>query len=141
MKKTLILIIASLALISCGQSGSKATANNGNAENSSAEQADAVNVYYFHGKQRCKTCIAVGDLAQKTVSDTFAQNNKVTFIEIDTSLKENEALVEKYQVTWNALIVVKGDNMVDLTEQAFATAINNPEQLSELIVREVNSRL
>lgn len=141
MKKALILIIASLALISCRQSGSKSTTNNDNAEKSSAVQTDAVNVYYFHGKQRCKTCIAVGDVAVKTIADAYANNSNVKFTEVDTSEKENEALVEKYQVTWNALIIAKGDNMVDLTEQAFATAVNNPEQLTELIVGEVNSRL
>lgn len=143
MKKALILIIASLALISCGQSSSKAIAD-GDATRNSAVQSDnasLVNVYYFHGKQRCKTCIAVGDVAVKTIADAYVNNSNVKFTEVDTSEKGNEALVEKYQVTWNALIIAKGDNMVDLTEKAFATAVNNPEQLTELIVSEVNSRL
>jgi len=50
-------------------------------------------------------------------------------------------LVEKYEIGWNSLIIAKGNNTVDITEEAFANAIKKPEALVELINKEINSRL
>lgn len=99
------------------------------------------NVYYFHGKQRCKTCIAVGDLTKKTIEEAFANDDKVKFIEVNTSEKEFADLVERYEVSWNALIIAKGDKSIDLTEQAFANAVNSPEVLEKLIRDEINQNI
>ena len=70
MRKILFLtVIALVSLTACGQNRSNRT----NADESASvhmtaqiDQADVVNVYYFHGKQRCKTCIAVGDVSEKS---------------------------------------------------------------------------
>lgn len=105
---------------------------------SNTEDTELTKVYYFHGKQRCKTCIAVQNLAQKVIEEAYAQNEKVKFVEIDTSNKEFAELVEKYEVSWNALIITKGDTSIDLTEQAFATAVNSPEVFEEKLKEEVN---
>ena len=135
MKNSLLIGIIALLFIACGGNGQKKTTD------SAKTDPDVVNVYYFHGKQRCKTCIAVGDVAQKTIAENYTGNKKVKFTEVNTSEKENETLVEKYQVTWNALIIVKGDNSADITEQAFANAVNNPQVLETLLKDEVNKRL
>jgi len=124
------MLIAALA--ACGQNTQKTA---GNADNK------IVTVYYFHGKQRCKTCIAVQDVAKQTVEKAFADNEKVRFMEINTSEKDNEALVEKYEVTWNALIIAKGEDFIEITDKAFATAVGNPQALENLITEEVNKRL
>ena len=49
--------------------------------------------------------------------------------------------MEKYEVSWNALIIAKGDKYINLTEQAFANAINSPEVLAKLIKDEVNKNI
>lgn len=143
MKTRNLLLVALIALfaISCNSKGQ--TEKNETEETAVATNtadASVVNVYYFHGKQRCKTCIAVGDLTKKTIEETYAGNNKVKFIEVNTSDKQFDDLVNKYEVSWNALIIAKGDNSVDITEEAFANAVNNPNILSDLIKKEVNQR-
>jgi len=135
MNKSILIVLVAMFFMACG----------GKTENKkeqvvSSVDASVVNVYYFHGKQRCKTCIAVGSLAKKTIEENYAGNDKIKFIEIDTSDKQFEELVNKFEVSWNALIITKGDNFVDVTEQAFAHAVNNPAVLSELIKKEVNQR-
>ena len=100
-----------------------------------------VNVLYFRVKQRCETCDAVTHVTQKTIATAFAGNSKVRYIEIENSLKANEALVEKYEVIWNALIIVKGDDVVDITQRAFLNAVNNPQILENLIKEEVHKRI
>jgi len=142
MRQFLIIILAVLSLTACGNRSKNKAAETANVE-TTAQTADpsTVYVYYFHGKQRCKTCIAVGDVTEKTIKDMYAGNPNVKFIEVKTDEDANAALVEKYEVTWNALIIAKGDNNTEITKQAFASAVNNPENLTDLIKTEVDKRL
>lgn len=142
MNKSILILFLAVLFAACGNKTTSKQTENQTQEKQTVTTADAsvVNVYYFHGKQRCKTCIAVGDLAKKTIEETYAGNNKVKFIEVDTSDKKFDDLVNKYEVSWNALIIAKGDNSIDITEQAFANALNNPDVLSDLIKKEVNQR-
>lgn len=137
MKNVTLALLIAFTVTACGQNPKKA----GNTTAQTASDTTIVNVYYFHGKQRCKTCIAVGEVAKHTVEKAFSDNDKVDFTEINTSEKGNEALVEKYEVTWNALIIAKGDNSVEITDQAFATAVGNPQSLENLIKNEVSKHL
>lgn len=136
MKNVLLICLSLLMITACGNGAQKKQSSQ-----TKAEDANTVYAYYFHGKQRCKTCIAVGDLAKLTIETSYAGNSNVKFIEIDTSDKTNEALVERYEVTWNALIIAKGDQSIDITKQAFANAVSNTEVLTELLKTEVNKRL
>lgn len=143
MKQLLILSLAVLSLIACGNRDNKSKAAESATIGTIAQAADPsiVYVYYFHGKQRCKTCIAVGNVSEKTVKDIYAGNPNVKFVEVQTDNEVNAALVEKYEVTWNALIIAKGEDKIELTKQAFAGAVNNPEKLINLIRTEVDKRL
>ena len=142
MNKSILILFLAVLFAACGNKTTSHQPENQIHEKQTVTTADAsvVNVYYFHGKQRCKTCIAVGDLAKKTIEEIYPGNNKIKFIEVDTSDKKFEDLVNKYEVSWNALIIAKGNNSVDITEQAFSNALNNPDVLSDLIKKEVNQR-
>ncbi|MDR2038013.1 MAG: nitrophenyl compound nitroreductase subunit ArsF family protein [Bacteroidales bacterium] len=137
MKRNIMYVLLAFTFVACG---GNSNAKNDKKENTLGTDPSMVNVYYFHGKQRCKTCIAVGEVSGKTTKDNYTGKN-VKFIEVNTSDKQFEKLVEKYQVTWNALIIAKGDNSIDLTEQAFANAIINPPALEEIIKAEIDKRL
>lgn len=134
MKNIVLALMLIAAVTGCQSRG-------GGTTQTAAADPDVVSVYYFHGKARCMTCVAVGDVAKKTVETAFAGNKKVRFVDLDNSEKANETLVKKYEVAWNALIIAKGDNSVEITQQAFATAVNNPQALENLIKDEVNKRL
>lgn len=142
MKNLIIVASMALVMLSCGNK-SKTTQGESNITEMSESKIEStlVYVYYFHGKQRCKTCVAVGDLAKKTIENAYAGNDKVRFVEVNTSEKEYADLVEKYEISWNALIIAKGDQFTDLTEQAFATAVNSPEILENLIKETVNKNI
>ena len=144
MKKvTLALMIIAALTVACNQNPKKAGSNEtSKVETVFTADPSVVYVYYFHGKQRCKTCVAVGDVAKETVEKEYASNEKVVFIEINTASDEEfETLCEKYEVSWNALIIAKGEDFVEITDQAFATAVGNPQALENLIKEEVNKRL
>jgi hypothetical protein len=67
---------------------------------------ERVEVYHFHGNQQCTSCIAVGDLAEKTVNTNFKDelaSGRLVFTHVNAELPENRALAEKYGVTGSSL--------------------------------------
>jgi thiol-disulfide isomerase/thioredoxin len=132
------LFIFAFTLISCGGSTEKQSANSENTE--IAETAKVV-VYYFHGKQRCKTCLAIQKVVEETVAENFAENTDVKFSELDYSDKANEVITQKYEIANSSLFVVAGESFTNLTEVAFANALRNPDDLKGAIVTEVVKHL
>lgn len=107
-----------------------------------------VEVLYFHGKQRCATCMAIEKNARNAVNTQLAsglKNGKVVFKTIDISQKENQKLAEKYQVTWSSLFVVGHNNgketAKNLTLFAFKQARKDPEGFKKGLVQTVKNLL
>lgn len=91
-----------------------------------------VEVLYFHGKQRCPTCIAIGDNSKDVVNKEFAKQVKagqVKFKEIDISTPAGEKVADKYRVTWSSLYVNQWKNgkekRNDMTRFGFENARSN----------------
>jgi hypothetical protein len=67
---------------------------------------EKVEVYHFHGDQQCTSCIAVGDLAEKTVNANFKDelaSGRLIFAHVNYDLPENTGLAKKYGVTGSSL--------------------------------------
>jgi hypothetical protein len=67
---------------------------------------ERVEVIYFHGNQRCASCIAVGELSEKTVNTSFKHelaSGRLVFADVNYDLPENAALKTKYGVTGSSL--------------------------------------
>ncbi|MFA6770393.1 MAG: nitrophenyl compound nitroreductase subunit ArsF family protein [Bacteroidales bacterium] len=150
MKSTLLFMLTLLLITACGggsqdQAKSRTAASKINSaetiDQTNLTDANTVYIYYFHGKQRCKTCIAVEKIVKETIDSSFTEESKVKFNVVLTDEAVNKPLVDKYEISWNSLIIAKGENSVNLTEEAFANAVNKPQVLIDLIKKEVNSRL
>lgn len=129
MKKILLLMTLCLGLFACGN-GNPKTQKSDAQENTK----DRIEVLYFHGKQRCATCMAIELGTKETLEGQFAdelKNGTLVFRIIDISQPENEAFADKYQVTWSSLFVCrwKGGKETPeiLTEFAFGNARTAPE--------------
>ena len=92
-----------------------------------------VEVIYFHSKQRCPTCIAIGHISEEVVNKDLAaqvKGGKLKFKEVDISTTEGEKLGDKYRVTWSSLFVNQWKNgretRNDLTRFGFENARSNP---------------
>lgn len=86
-----------------------------------------VEVYYFHGMRRCATCNAVEKVAQEALKQYFG--DQIVLKSINRDETKNSALVKKYKVAGQALIIVKGDKKFDLTVIAFMNAERSPFRL------------
>ena len=129
MKKIVILMTLCLGLLACGNGNSKAQKGT-DADNTK----DRIEVLYFHGKQRCATCMAIEQQTRETLEEQFAdelKNGALVFRVIDISQPENEALADKYEVTWSSLFVCRWkagrETPESLTEFAFGNARKAPE--------------
>lgn len=111
MKHVILIALVLFCVTGCGDSNRKAQGTETSTAQAVANVAgdELVNVYYFHGKQRCKTCMAVGDITEKAIKDLYPGNPRVRFVEVKTYESKNSALVEKYEAVWNALIIAKGN--------------------------------
>lgn len=128
---TIALLFMSIVLSACAQ--------NERPQNVSTAESDGIEVLYFHGKQRCATCIAIEKQTKQAVEEL--SDNRLTMRTIDISKKENESIVEKYEVAWSSLIVVKDGNVLNLTELGFSLARNNPDGFRERLKSEIKQLL
>ena len=143
MKKLFLILILCMGMIACSHSQTEKKTDN------LQEKKDMVEVLYFHGAQRCKTCKAIEQNAKKIIESNYADEiniGKLVFKSIDLT-QENE-LAKKYEVTWSSLFVIDYDcngneNATNLTDFAFATACNAPDKfksgLSEQLTKMLNN--
>lgn len=107
-----------------------------------------VEVMYFHSKQRCPTCIAIGNNTQEVINKDFAAQVKsgaLKFKEIDISTPEGEKVADKYHVTWSSLFVNKWQNgkevRNDMTRFGFENARTNTAAFKTGLKNKINQLL
>lgn len=115
----------------------KGVALNTGTECTNPQQKEVIKAYYFHATRRCATCIAVEDVTSKTLSETYG--DKILFESIDIEKDEDNSLIKKYKISGQTLLLIKGDKIVDLTNEAFLNARTNPEKLSKKIKKTIDS--
>lgn len=88
-------------------------------------------VYYFHGKRRCITCEAVEKVSKELIVNQYA--GKAQFVSIDREDEQNKALLDRFQVSGQTLLVVQANEVKNITKEAFMYARSNPEKLQALL--------
>ena len=140
MKKLLLIFALMIGLVSCGSGDNTATAK--------SPENDRVEVIYFHGKQRCTTCMAIEKNAKEVVNTHFAnelKNGSVVFKSVDISTPVGEKIADKYEVTWSSLFVNKWkdgkESRNNLTEFGFGNARNNPDGFKKGLADKIRKSL
>ncbi|MCQ2607899.1 MAG: nitrophenyl compound nitroreductase subunit ArsF family protein [Bacteroidales bacterium] len=103
-----------------------------------------VDVVYFHGKQRCVTCLSIEKYAKEAVQEIGADKQTkghVRFEAIDFSTEEGNSIAQEYKVAWSTLFIINGDVRKDITQLAFRYAKNQPEEFKRLLKLEIESIL
>lgn len=141
MKNVILMMAMCLGMFACGNNNAK--------ENKLTEeqsQKDHVEVLYFHGKQRCATCVAIEKNAKEAIETQFANELKsgtVVFKSIDISKAENEKIAEKYEVAWSSLFICRWkdgkETYKNLTEYAFANARTAPDTFKSGVIEKVKA--
>lgn len=104
-----------------------------------AEAAEPVKteVYYFHKNRRCPTCMAIEKNTRQVLKEepfaTAKKNKDLEFRFLNADNSVNKKLVKEFGVSGSALVIVKGDEKTDLTNQAFLYARKQPEKFKQLL--------
>ncbi len=136
MKKLLLALGLILFFAGCGSTQSKPSQN--------TSENDALQVLYFHGKQRCVTCRAIETLTKEVLDKDFAKqtkSGKIVFKVIDISTAEGEKVADKYEITWSSLVLDYKGKVVNLTDMGFSYAKNEPETFKNELRTAINQLL
>lgn len=140
MKKLLVIFALIIGLASCR--------NGENTANAKSPEHDRVEVIYFHGKQRCPTCLAIETNTQELVNNAFAdevKNGNLIFRIVDISTPEGEKIADDYEVTWSSLFVNKWkdgkETRNNMTDFGFGNAKNNPEGFKKGLAEKISESL
>jgi len=139
--KTIRLIIAVLFFLPIVACNSQST--NKQAEVSD-DQSDKIEAYYFHFTARCVTCNTIEAKAKENLQALYpGQFNQglITFQSLNLEESANKPLADRLGVSGQALLIVKGDKKVNLTNEGFLYAVSKPEKFKEIINEKVDGLL
>ena len=110
LTRTVLLAVVAITVGSWAikEFGPARMATSGPAQTSAVlSRPDGVSVINFHGAQRCRTCIRIGDLAKKTVTEDFAaagQAGKLHWEHIDYDEPANAHFVKDYELVSSTVV-------------------------------------
>ena len=131
MKKITIILMA--ALLVCGIAGACMPGKSGGetALDITTPSDSTVEIIYFHGKQRCATCVAIERETKALVEEELAsqvKDGKVSFRIVDISTDQGRRLASQFKVSFSSLFLVTSEGAQDLTRFAFANARNHAQE-------------
>ena len=98
-----------------------------------------IEAYYFHLTSRCVTCKTVEAEAKKDLEGLYG--DKVVFQSLNLEEKSTEPLAEKLKISGQTLLVVRGGKQINLTNDGFLYAVNNPVKFKAIIKQKVDGLL
>ncbi len=130
--KLLIITLISMTLqLSCSSQ------NNSNKADQTDISENVVNVYYFHFERRCITCKAVESVTEEALSELY--NGAVPFEAVNLDTEDGKVIARKIGVSSQSLLIVKGDNKIDITAEAFMNATGKPDELKRILKEKIDA--
>jgi predicted membrane-bound dolichyl-phosphate-mannose-protein mannosyltransferase len=133
MKRIHFLTIAFIALsinFSCTAQPDK------NKKEETTVKGENIEVFYFHYTRRCATCNAVEDVAKEAIEEYYGDD--VFFVSYNLDEDEGKQKAEEIGVSGQTLIIVSGENKINITNEAFMNARSNPDKLKEIIKEKID---
>jgi hypothetical protein len=124
-----------IPIISVAQTNQKAT---------STATSDKIEAYYFHFSARCVTCKTVEAQTRQDIEVLYPEkvkSGKMSFQAINLDDASSKAIAEKLQISGQTLLLVKGNQKINITNEGFLYAVSNPEKLKSIIKTKVDGLL
>ena len=100
-----------------------------------------VEVYYFHMTVRCTTCKTVEAEARKNVEMLYADQfkaGKISFTALNLEEATGKSMGEKLGVNSQTLLIVKGDQKINITNEGFLYAVSQPQKFTEVMKSKID---
>jgi hypothetical protein len=98
-----------------------------------------IEAYYFHNTARCITCKTVEAEAKTDLENLYG--GKVSFKALNLEEDATKMIADKLQVSGQTLLIVKGDQKINLTNEGFMYARTNPLKFKSIIKEKVDKLL
>jgi hypothetical protein len=106
---------------------------------STGSTANKVEAFYFHNTSRCVTCKAVEAEAKADLESLYGK--QVTFTALNLEEDTTNPIAEKLKVSGQTLLLLKGDQQINLTNEGFLYARTNPAKFKRIIKEKVDKLL
>ena len=136
MRKFLLMsfVLITLVGISCSaQTNQKPT--------SPVTKSGDVEVYYFHMTTRCVTCKTIEAEARKDIEMLYPEqfkSGKITFTALNIEEPAGQITGEKLGVNSQTLLIVKGDQKINITNEGFLYAVSQPQKFTEVMKSKID---
>ncbi len=136
MKKLFLisLVLITLLGISCNAQTNQKPAP-------AAQKKGDVEVYYFHMTIRCVTCKTVEAEARKNVEMLYPEQvkaGKISFTALNLEEATGKSMGEKLGVNSQTLLIVKGDQKINITNEGFLYAVSQPQKFTEVMKSKID---
>lgn len=132
-----LIMFSATLLFSCNTQ----TSESKTAENAFSED---VQIYYFHNTKRCATCNAVENETKLVLELFYAekiQSGSIEFTSLNLEEDEGKKMAQSLQVSGQTLLLVKGENQVNLTNEGFMNARTNSDKFHEILKTQIDKLL
>jgi hypothetical protein len=107
----------------------------------SVAKSGNVEVYYFHTSIRCVTCKTVEAEARKNIEMLYADKVKscnISFTALNLEEATGKSMGEKLGVNGQTLLIVSGDQKINITNEGFLYAVSQPQKFTEVMKSKID---
>jgi hypothetical protein len=125
-----LILVLIIPIASCNAQSPGEKINTGNSS------SDKIEAFYFHFTARCTTCKTIEAEAKKDLEILYPNEVKqglITFQSLNLEEAPNKTLADKLGISGQALLLVKGDQIINLTNEGFLYAVARPDKFKEII--------
>ena len=125
-------------------SGASCNAQTEKKQTVSATSGNDVEVYYFHRTIRCVTCKTVEAEARKNIDMLYAdrvKSGKISFIALNLEEATGKTVGDRLGVNSQTLLIVKGDQKINITNEGFLYAVSQPQKFTEVMKSKIDPLL
>jgi hypothetical protein len=100
-----------------------------------------VEVYYFHMTTRCVTCRTVEAEARKNIEMLYSdqiKSGKISFTALNLEEATGKSMGEKLGVNSQTLLIVRGDQKINITNEGFLYAVSQPQKFTEVMKSKID---
>jgi hypothetical protein len=106
--------------------------------------SDKIEAYYFHFTARCVTCRTIEAQFKENLESLYPNQLKsglIVFQSVNIEEADSKALAGKLGVSGQTLLIVKGNEKINLTNEGFMYAVVKPGKFKEIINEKVDGLL
>jgi hypothetical protein len=105
---------------------------------------EPIKVYYFHFTVRCVTCKTVEEQTKNNVQILYpgeVKQGTISFQSVNLDEPAGKALGEKLKVSGQTVLLVKGNQKTNLTNEGFLYAVTNPDKFKSIMKTKIDHLL